>query len=152
MSRFVDLLKQIPPGKEEIPDDLLKKLDIAAINLITNKAGQHDLPEAERLNFAFEDLPEMYDWGGAWSRPDFYYRFPLEPGDIWLLKYKGDIWKLGVSFGGNPIVTFCEGSKKQMIEERHRLNDIKDKNGKEALEDEIMELMDDYTREDGRSY
>jgi len=173
LSRFMDLLEQIPPGKEEIPDILLKKLDIAATNLVTNQAGLCDIPEGAvkddyvyegidtrndgdfnpvRGDFEYPEEPEVNDRGQICGLPSFYYRFPIRAGDLWLCEYKEGFWELHTSFNEGYSVPLCNGSKKQMIEEGDRLINIRDKDGEEAYQEEIMKLRHEYMAEEPDEY
>jgi hypothetical protein len=148
LSRFVDLLNQIPPGKEEIPEKLLKKLDIAASNLVRNDLGLNDeLSEEERRNADYDNIPELYDRRGKWGLLD---KWPLKLGDLVIFRYeKTNYWNLGISFGSNPYVVLDCGSKKEILEEKEQLNKYRETEGEEAFQEEIMRLIDeDLRRED----
>lgn len=142
MSRYLDLLKQIPLGKDEIPDVLLKKLDIAACNLVNSQAGQYDLSEEERREYADYEPPEVNDRRGIWGLLD---KWPLQLGDLVILRSKtSSFWYLGVCFGSNPYVIIEAGSKEEILKEEQRLNAYRETEGEEAFEEEIMRLIDRY--------
>jgi len=140
LSRYLDLLKQIPPGKDEIPDGLLKKLDIAACNLVNSQAGQYDLSEEERREYAdYDDFAHVYDRGGRWGLLD---KWPLQLGDLVILRSKtSSFWYLGICFGSNPYAIIEGGSKEKILEEEQRLNEYRETEGEEAFEEEIMRLI-----------
>lgn len=142
MSRFVELLKQIPPGNEEISDNLLKKLDIAACNLVNSQAGQYDLSVEERREYADYEPPEANDRRGRWGLLD---KWPLQLGDLVILRSKtGSFWYLGICFGSNPYAILDAGSKEEILEEEQQLNEYRETEGEEAFEEAIMELIDRY--------
>jgi hypothetical protein len=145
LSRFIELLKQIPPGKEEIPDKLLKQLDIAATGLIINQAGQYDLSEEERKEYeAYDDSPEVYDKGGRWGLLD---RWPLHLGDlaVFVARETND-WYLEISSESNPYMTLMRGSKRKILAEADRLNEFRKIEGEEAFEDEVMRMVDRHLK------
>jgi hypothetical protein len=157
----MDLLKQIPPGKEEIPEILLKKLDIAACNLIRNQSCLIDIPE-ERVKddyqYEGQDTRDGYDPVRGDSEPfegsDTFYRYskwglldkwPLQLGDLAIFKGKNtNYWYLGISFGSHPYVMFERGSKEEIFERAEKLNEYRETEGEEVFEDEIMRLIDYY--------
>ncbi len=143
MSRFVDLLKQIPQGNEEIPDVLLKKLDIAACNLVNSQAGQYDLTEEERREYAAYEPPEVNDRKQKWGLLD---KWPLQLGNIELFRDNKNrkIWYLGIRFDLNPPVVFERGFNYEIIERAERLTEYRKSEGEEAFEEEIMRLIDLY--------
>lgn len=59
MSKFLDLLKQIPPGDEEIPEDLYKKLDTAAINLLNNQTVDAPPEGPKSDDYVYEGRTEL---------------------------------------------------------------------------------------------
>lgn len=145
--RYIELLKQIPPGKEELPEVLLKKLDSAAFSLINNQAGQYDPTDEEREACNADnpdDFPEISDWHGKWGLLD---RWPLQLGD--LIIYKGDEprrWYLEINSGGSSNLVLESGSKQEMLKEMESLNEYREAEGEEAFEAEIMRLVDHYQR------
>ena len=143
MSRFVDLLKQIPQDNEEIPDVLLKKLDIAACNLVNSQAGQYDLTEEERREYAAYESPEVNDRKQKWGLLD---KWPLQLGNIELFRDNKNrkIWYLGIRFDLNPPVVFERGFNYEIIERAERLTEYRKSEGEEAFEEEIMRLIDLY--------
>ena len=153
MSRFVDLLKQIPQDNEEIPDVLLKKLDIAACNLVNSQAGQYDLTEEERREYAAYESPEVNDRKQKWGLLD---KWPLQLGSLAVFKEKTpNLWYLGICFGSNPYVVLEGGSKEEIFEKKKQLNEYRETEGEEAFEEEIMRLrnlnfkiLDNYERGD----
>jgi len=147
VSRFLDLLKQIPPGKEEIPEVLLKQLDMAAYGLINSEAGQHDLSEVERAEYdEFHSKlgPEEPNSirKGRWGLLD---KWPLMLGDLAIFRSKdSEYWYLGISSGDNPCLMLKCGSKDEILEEEERLNEYRKTEGEESLEDEVMRLVDKF--------
>lgn len=144
MSRYLDLLKQIPLGKEEIPDVLIKNLDAAASSLLRNHAGQYDLSAEERQMYADYEPPdrEEVEGGGNWGLLD---RWPLELGGLVILKGKDtSYWYLGISISSNPYVTLERGSKEEIYERAKELDEYRKTEGEEAFKEEIMRLVDRY--------
>lgn len=144
MSRYVDLLKQIPPDNEEISEVLLKKLNNAACALVKNRSGQYDLTEEERREYADYEPPEVNDRKQKWGLLD---KWPVDMGDLWVCieEISGD-WCLGISVNSNPCVWFARGSKKHIQDLGKELNDIRETEGEEAFTTEIMSLIDDDLR------
>ena len=145
--RYIELLKQIPPGKEELPEVLLKKLDSAAFSLINNQAGQYDPTDEEREACNADnpdDFPEISDWHGKWGLLD---RWPLKLGD--LILYKSDesgVWYLEINSGSSCNLVLESGSKHEMLKEMESLDEYREAKGEEAFEAEIMRLVDHYQR------
>jgi hypothetical protein len=145
--RYIELLKQIPPGKEELPEVLLKKLDSAAFSLINNQAGQYDPTDEEREACNADnpdDFPEISDWHGKWGLLD---RWPLKLGD--LILYKSDesgVWYLEINSGSSCNLVLESGSKHEMLTEMESLDEYREAKGEEAFEAEIMRLVDHYQR------
>jgi hypothetical protein len=140
LSRYVDLLKQIPPGKEEISGNLLKQLNDAACNLLYNRAGQYDLTEEERREYADYEPLEVSDNGGRWGLLD---KWPLQLGDLTILRRKDKkYWYLGICFGSNPYVILECGTKEEIFERTEKLNKYRETEGEEAFENKIMYLLD----------
>lgn len=144
MSRFVNLLKEIPPGNEEIPEILLKQLDIAAYDLVRNQAGQYDITEEERRNISGNDLEEVSGRYQKWGLLD---KFPLSVGELMIWPEENGKWALGLSFGANPRVELEIGSKERILELRRSLNEIRAEEGEEAYEEEIMRKRSRYLGE-----
>lgn len=145
MSRYIDLLKQIPPGKGEIPENLLKQLDCAASSIMRSRAGQHDLTEEERQDYdiSYNDYdPDACSPPGRWGLLD---RWPLQLGDLVIFRYKeSDFWYLGINSRSNPDLMLKCGSKVEILEEMERLAEYRKTSEEEAFEDEVMRLVDNY--------
>jgi len=142
LSRYLDLLKQIPPGSKEISSVLLNKLDIAAWNLVNSQAGQYDLTEEERREYADYEPPEVNNRKQRWGLLD---KWPLQLGELAILKDKRtNYWNLAVCFGSNPYIVFEHGSKEEIFRREKRLNEYRETDGEEAFENEIMRLIDLY--------
>jgi len=148
LSRYLDLLKQIPPGKEEIPENLLKQLNSAAWSIMRSRSGQHDLTEEERQDYdiSYSDYdPDACSPPGRWGLLD---RWPLQLGDLVIFRYKeSDFWYLGINSGSNPDLMLKCGSKVEILEEMERLAEYRKTSEEEAFEDEVMRLVDNYHRE-----
>lgn len=142
LSRFLDLLKQLPKGKEEIPDDLLKRLDIAACNLVNSQDGQYDLSEEERRVYSANDLQEVQNRPGG---PGLEKKFPMPLGEVVILRRRGDKdWYLGIRFGRAPYSLIRFGSKEKILNEEERLITLREEKGELAFEDEVMRLRDAF--------
>lgn len=145
MSRFMNLLKRIPPGKGEIPEVLLKQLDCAASSIINSRAGQYDITEEDRQNYDIsynEYDPDACSPPGRWGLLD---KWPLQLGDLAIFKSEdSEFWYLGISSGSNPYLMLRCGSKEEILEEGERLNEYRKSEGEEGLEDEVMRLVDSY--------
>ena len=162
LSRFLDLIKQVP-SKGEIPDILLRKGSIAAANLLMNRSG--DVPEEEKKDdYLYEGQTRVgYDsvrsdldpWSASegrleaiagkrnWANWGLSAKFPLPIAESVELYYDNiDGWWVGVRFGDHSPVTLAIGTKKKMIEEKNRLNGIREKEGIEAYEEEIMRIRE----------
>jgi hypothetical protein len=165
----MDLLKQVP-SKGEIPDVLLRKGSIAAASLLMNRSV--DVPEEEKKDdYLYEgQIRAGYDavrsdldpWSASegrleaiagkrnWDNWGLSARFPLPIAEtVEIYCDNVDDWCVGVRFGDRSPVTLAIGTKKAMIEERNRINEIRDKEGIEAYEDEIKNLREDQVWHDG---
>ncbi len=146
MSRYLDLLKQIPPGNEEISEILIKKLNNAACALVNNQAGQYDLTEEERRDYADYEPPEMNDRMQKWGLLD---KWPLQLGELMICEDREHKeWLIGISFNSNPYLWFKSGSKKDIIELGNELIELRETEGEEAFQDEIMGLVETDMRRD----
>jgi len=142
VSRFLDLLNQLPKCKGEIPEGLLKRLDAAAINLINNLDSQYDLPEEERRSYSADDLLEVQNRPGGRGLQG---KSPLPLGDLEVFKYETDkFWYLRIRFGRAPYTMIRFGSEEEILAEEKRLNTLRETEGEEAFEDEVMRLIDVY--------
>ena len=143
MSRYLDLLKQIPPGKEEIPEVLLKQLNSAASSMISNRAGQYDLSEDDLRNYEYDQYdPDACSLPGRWGLLD---RWPLQLGDLVIFRSTDpEFWYLEISSGSNPNLMLKYGSKEEILVEEERLSEYRKTEGEEGFEDEIMRLVDSY--------
>lgn len=156
MSRYLDLLKQIPPGNEETSEHLLKQLNIAASNLLSNQTV--DFPDGEkRDDYLYEgqiserydlvradyDSPEIDNRIGRWG---LLKEWPLDLGDLAIFRdtNNSNYWYLGICFGLNPYVMFERGSKDKIAKRAEQLNEYRESEGEEAFEEEIMYLIDLY--------
>lgn len=94
MSRFAELLAQIPPGKEEISEDLEKELKRAAFRLAVSRNGQYDISpeEREELNDEGCEFTELVNPRAKWEE-----RY----SDEWLLIFEGID---GISVGGSLAI------------------------------------------------
>ena len=146
MSRYLDLLKQIPLGKEEIPEDLLKRLDNAAVGILRNCAGQHDLTEEEREEYNISYSGDNFDVCGPTGRWNFLDKWPLRLGRLVILvdNKKPELRYLGIASGSNPYLILKCGSKNEIHEEMERLIELRETSEEEVFEDEIMFLAGDY--------
>lgn len=159
----MDLIKQVP-SKGEIPDILLKQGSIAAANLLMSRSV--DAPEEEKKDdYLYEGQTRIgYDavrsdldpWSASegrletitekrnWDNWGLSARFPLPIAEAVELYYDEiDGWWVGVRFGNNAPVTLAMGTKKAMIEEMNRINEIRDVDGIVAYENEIKALRED---------
>jgi hypothetical protein len=58
-------------------------------------------------------------------------------------------WLIGISFNSNPYLWFESGSKKDIIELGNELIELRETEGEEAFQDEIMGLVEtDMRRHD----
>jgi len=148
LSRYLDLLKQIPPGKEEIHEDLLKQLNSAAWSIMRSRAGQYDLTEEDRQNYdiSYNDYdPDACSTPGRWGLLD---KWPLRLGELVILKSEEtEFWYLGINSGSNPNLMLKCGSKSEIFEEMERLTEFRKTSEEEIFENEIMHLVDNYRDE-----
>jgi len=148
LSRYLNLLKQIPPGKEEIPEDLLKQLDNAAVGMLRSRAGQHDLTEEERQDYdiSYSNYdPDACSPPGRWGLLD---KWPLRLGELVILKSEEtEFWYLGINSGSNPNLMLKCGSKSEIFEEMERLTEFRKTSEEEIFENDIMHLVDNYRDE-----
>jgi hypothetical protein len=172
LSRYTELLKQIPPGNKEPSEFLIKSLNAAAYNLITNKSGLYELSEEERRNI--EELPEVMDRKQSWG---LLNKWPLEVGELmqWQAnsevkerylkvqenlkgKFVRDglsslpIWVLAVSFNQERYASLAVGSKEEIFAIVDGLERTREENGEEAYKEELMYLRDDYLSAYGGEY
>jgi hypothetical protein len=160
LGRYIDLLKQVPPGKAEIPEILLKKLDVAAINFINNKSI--DAPEEEKRDDYLYEGQTKAGYAAVRSDLDPWSSFGIREDEdldddcsiedeipwatVWGSKRQSGQYYLGICAYDLFPLTLCSGSKEEMVEESYRLNKIRLTEGEEAYKNEIRNLRAEYER------
>lgn len=139
--RYIELLKQVPPGKEKIPEKLLKQLDIAACSFVNSLSEQYDLSEEEREEYVnYDYAPYLYDRGGKWGLLD---KWPLQLEYLEIYKNEETgLFYLEISSRSSSNMVLKSGSKYDVSEEAERLSKYREAEGEEAFEAEVMRLVD----------
>ena len=136
MSRYFDLLKQIPPGQdEEIPEELEKELKRAAYRLATTQSGQADISPEKRQELLTSNNSV---WSDSAIKP--------EKLDI---DFEDDGPILFQVRDGSRILTIGKGSRGEFWKLEQRLKEIRAKGGISAFEAEVRRLRNAYLREKG---
>lgn len=133
LSQYVDLLKQVPSGKEEVSEELMRKIKRAGFRLAVTQSGQDDIPPEERQEMTTKNND---CWLGSSVNPRVCNN---EDEDRVLYLRRED----------RRTLTISEGSRREINALQTRLRVIRAKEGIFAYKAEVRRLRNEYLREKG---